>query len=265
MKEAVHSIFSIKSFTQKLMEDRRLVVTNIAGFLLVALIFGSLALMHTSNPVLLKTIQLVAFFGLGCANLSLMQTGSFLSRDFFQEYLIYALLVATIIMISLFCIYFLTGANILMAFGSVTAFLLPLAFVQTWFFYKHIPRSEEMRVIWEGEPVAPEPLAEMFRSHINVQIRIAKKYFDLREAAFALTASSWLKLGEVFLQFLVEHKKDHNLSIELKDKDDRAYGWEFYAERAGGFISRQLDPELTLRQNNINSEGIIVARRVRIH
>lgn len=256
--------FSIGSFLRKLKLNNKSVTTYIGSFLLMAAVFGSLNIMRTNSTDLLKFIQFMAFFGMGCLNTNLLQseTGSFLSGKYFLEFLAFTLLISIFICAFLSAVYSITGSDILVAFGSTFSFLFPFLMSQAWFFYKHIPKNAEW--LWVDSEIMPDELALAFRNKVPVRFQLSRKYFDMKEIQFPVTVSSWVKLGTLFHEFLREQEKNEASGIELVDDDEFQYGWEFYAESMGGFVSRQLNPKLNVRENKIIQNSIIVARRVKL-
>jgi hypothetical protein len=233
------------------------------GFLMVAIVFGSLAIMRTQMPDSLKLIQLLGFFGMGTLNVNLLQneSGSFLSRNYFLEYLLFTLLISSVICLFLLVLYYLANADLLMALSSACALLVPFLLAQAWFFYKHIPKNEEL--VWAASEAMPDGLALSFRNKIPIRFQVSRTYFEMKEIQYPSTVSSWVKLGILFNQFILEQNKNEAYGIELADENQCLYAWEFYEESAAGFISRQLDPTLNVRENKIAQNGTIVARRVR--
>ena len=258
-----HRGFSIGSFYRKLRENLNAVTGYAGGLLLIAVVFGSLTIMRTDSNDLLRLVQVLAFFGIGCFNTISLQSGraTFLSGNYFVEHLLYSLLLAMVISIFLALVYYFTNSDMFMAFSSGCAFLVPFLLSQAWFFYKHIPKNSEW--VWTASETLPDELALSFRNKIPIRFQVSGKYFDMKEFQFPVMVSSWVKLGMVFHQFILEQNKDDDSRIELTDEDQNYYGWEFYVESLGGFSSRQLNPKLNVRENRVTQNSIIVARRVR--
>jgi len=133
---------------------------------------------------------------------------------------------------------------------------------QAWFFYKHIPKNSAL--LWIDSEIMPDELALAFRNKVPVRFQLSREYFDMKEIQFPVTVSSWVKLGTLFHEFIREQEKNEAFGIELVDEDEVQYGWEFYSESMGGFVSRQLNPKLNVRENKISQNSIIVARRVKL-
>ena len=239
-----------------------MVTAYTGSLLLIAVVSGSLAIMRTNIPDSLKMVQLMAFFGIGIFNANALQgeSGSFLSRNYFFEYLLYTLFISGLICVFLSAIYFITNSNMTMALSSTFAFLVPFLLLQAWFFYKHIPKNRKL--VWTDSEMMPDELSLSFRNKIPICFQLSRKYFDMKEVQFPVTVSSWVKLGMLFHQFILEQNKAWE--IELKDEDENQFGWEFYAESMGGILSRQLNPKLNVRENKINQNETIVARRIRL-
>jgi hypothetical protein len=257
--------FSTKTFYKKLRQNHYAVTNYIGAFLLISVVFGSLTIMRTDSNDMLRLVQILVFFGMGFFNFFALQTesASFLSKNYFIEHLLYSLLIAIVISMFLAIVYFFTNSDISMAFSSGCAFLVPFLLSQAWFFYKHIPKNPQW--IWIDSEAMPDELALYFRNKIPIRFQVSRKYFDMKEFQFPVMVSSWVKLGMLFHQFILEQNKEDASRIELKDEDQNRYAWEFYAESLGGLISRQLNPKLNVRENRIMQNSIIVARRVRLN
>ncbi|PWT73448.1 MAG: hypothetical protein C5B59_13395 [Bacteroidetes bacterium] len=262
MKTLDQQVFSFSSFIDRLRKNRKLIKNYAAGFILVGVVFGSLTLMHTGFYVLLRLIQLIAFAAMGWIHVRAIQNANFLTRDYYQEYLFSTILLALAIFLALEFIYLVTGTDSLMALASACVFMLPFTLSQAWFFYKHIPKQESL--VWNNSVTPPDPQTLLFRNIVEIRFQLALKYFDMQEMVFPVKVSSWIKLGALFNQFILDQTMDNKYQIELVDMNKNQYGWEFYAETMGGLISRQLDPELNTKENDIGPDEIIVARRVKM-
>jgi Type VI secretion system, TssN len=260
MNSQSQKTFSFSQFAGKLVYHRKKVASNAGSFVLMSSVLGSLTMMHLDTSALLKMIQLLGFFGLGCVQVSAVQGASFLSRNYFLEYLVYTGMIGGMICLVLAGMYYFTSSDPLMAYASTCCFLLPFFLVQSWFFYKHIPREEKL--VWNNKETEPDEISRYYQNKTAIRLRVTEKYFDIKEMVFPLTVSSWVKLGILFNQFALEQNRADGPRIELKDEKGSAYGWEFFAESLEGFISKQLDPELDLKKNKINRNAIVVARRV---
>jgi|GEM_PF-2065969 len=256
--------FPIGAFLQKLKQNRESITVYVGGFLLMTAVFGSLNIMRTNSGDLLRFIQLLAFFGMGYIQTTFLQSEnfSFLSRKYFFEHLLYVLFMSFCICVFLLVIYLVTNSDVRAAFGSTFAFLFPFLIAVTWFFYKHIPKNEQL--IWTESEAIPDELALYFRNKIPVRFHVSRSYFDMKEVQFPVTVSSWVKLGLLFQEFIAEQNKNEAALIEMRDENQNLYGWEFYAESLNGLISRQIDPRLNVRENKIFQHSIIVARRIHV-
>ncbi|HEX4849347.1 MAG TPA: TssN family type VI secretion system protein, partial [Puia sp.] len=213
MKTSEQQAFSFLSFIDRLRKNRKLIGSYAAGFILVGVVFGSLTLMHTSIFILLRFIQLIAFATMGWIHVRAIQHASFLTRNFYQEYLISTLLLGAAIFVILQFIYLATGTNTLMALASACVFVLPFTLSQTWFFYKHIPNKEDL--VWNNSVSSPDPQALLFRNLVEVRFQLALKYFDMQEIVFPVKVSSWIKLGSLFHQLILDQTMDNKSQIEL--------------------------------------------------
>ena len=171
---------------------------------------------------------------------------------------IYTIVLAiTISMCSL--ILFSLGINQLqlqvIAVVAATAFLLPYAFYATIYYFRSIGARQYQP--WFIPPdVEPDTRMSLLLNSIHFKIKINIKDSDIAPTKFIITLSPKLKLSVVFLRFLYDR---HDI-IEMTDSNGYPYGWLFSIKKRLG--KKMLDPDLTLVENGVKEDDIILVERV---
>jgi hypothetical protein len=244
------------------MQHQGRVASSAGIFVLMALVLGTLSMMHIGLTSLFKIVQLAGFVGLGWVHVHYTRQAEFLSRAYFLEYLFYTLLVGGTLCILLTIAYYITDSELLMGLASFCAFVLPFLLAQTWFFYRHIPQDEKL--VWTNAQTEPTDISRYYNNKIPIRFKLSRQYFDLKEELFPVTVSTWVGVGILFNQFADKYNKISEFPIELIDEEEYKYGWEFYCESLYGLYRTQLNPEFDVKKNGILRNDTIVARRIKM-
>ncbi len=138
---------------------------------------------------------------------------------------------------------------------AATAFLLPYAFYATIYYFRSIGAKQYQP--WFIPPdVEPDTRMSLLLNSIHFKIKINIKDSDAAPTKFIITLSPKLKLSVVFLRFLYDR---HDI-IEMTDSNGYPYGWLFSIKKRFG--KKMLDPDLTLLENGVKEDDIILVERV---
>ena len=144
---------------------------------------------------------------------------------------------------------------LLLAPVAVSAFLLPYAFYATIFYFRSIG-ARQYQPWFIPADVEPDTRMSLLLNSIHFKIKMPVKYSDTTATQFVITLSPKLKLSTVFIRFLYEK---HDV-IEMTDSNGYPYGWLFSIKNRWG--KRMLDPDLTLNENAVQEDDIILVERV---
>ncbi|MEP6746341.1 MAG: TssN family type VI secretion system protein [Bacteroidota bacterium] len=268
MIKQVQPTFSFNDFVRLLFQNRRR--AGVYGLTLIIISFNLClflpANMHTpSAERLVNVVQLCCFGIMGIVNVWFFYKRNFLAELFFSEAkLAFILLLFILIGLVLFIYYYVTGNNgLMMAFASSSAFLLPFIIYQGWMEYVAIPAKKmnawHLPVVEAGNNNAPLSTA----STMQIQLKISRKENDTVCNIFPVTTSGKVKLGKVFERFIIEQNNQGVKSeIEIKNKKQAAFGWQFQEEKWYGLYSRSLNPLRSLLENNVKPNAKIIVTRV---
>jgi hypothetical protein len=207
-----------------------------------------------------KTLQLLAFGGLGILHIYFLKKRLLLNSEFSFKNLGVTLQLFGFVFIVLFILYFLLAKNmLLMSLYSSCAFLLPSIIFHSWLIFENFP--EKQYKVWNNFENVSNTGVTIYLNSISVNIKFTRKYFDINEEVFAATLPMHQPFGKLFNRFLVNLNEEE--PVEFLDEKQTFYGWIFFAESIGGYGKRYIDPDLSLEENKIKENSTIVAKRVK--
>lgn len=208
--------------------------------------------------------QLLCFGVMGIINVWFFTRRNFLAElSISGVRLAYISLLFIAIALVLFIYYYISGNNsLIMAFASSSAFLLPFIIYQGFAEFVEVPVRNYP--VWYLPEIASPPalLAAFTINSMQVQMRITRAADSPGENTFPVTASGKTKLGRVFEKFIAENNVSGSThTIDLADTTGHAFGWQFFEWKFGGMMCRYLNPALSLLENHIKPNAIIVVIR----
>lgn len=261
--ELIKKEFSFSPFKQTVGQNWKKMLAEMVLMITVSTGLATLTYIGMGTPFfsLLKTLQLFGFLGLGYWHASNLERRlPQLTGENFDGRLLYSVLLFFIILILLSLFYFLTDSALLfMATAGSCAFLIPSMINAAWDNYTRVP--EKRYPVWYIPQTPTDKRATISLNSIKLHLKISRKYFDIEGEIFTLTVPGRLKLSTLFHQFMEKENRDG--SIECNDEYNKQYGWEFYTEDLNGLRKRYLNPDATLIENALQSNTVIIARRVR--
>lgn len=207
--------------------------------------------------------QLFAFAAFGLLHASLFNKYTLTHRKFqVDRKFVFSGLIFLFVVLVLVVMYAITNTNMIrMAFTSACAFLLPLIIMEAWKAYTSFPQKEFP--LWYNSDGVIDTRTTIFLNSVPIRLRLAMKYFDIEEETFELTVPGHTQFGKFFNQFIIEQNKGNISNIECVDLEKKPFGWQFFTKRLGGLYTQIIDPELSLRENNISDHSTITAKRRR--
>lgn len=128
------------------------------------------------------------------------------------------------------------------------AYAIPAAMHNTWVY----PLHEEIEY--------PEENDEKL---LVVHYQIAKKASDLSKVAFIGKAPPGMKFGEAYYHFLNDYNdSQQEPAIQFSNSDFEPHEWWFYKEVKWYQRQHVLDPGLSVRENGIRQNSVIVCERM---
>jgi hypothetical protein len=269
MIKQVEQPFSLQDFARLLFQNRKQAGMYVLFFVIVSfnLCVFLPANMHTpAAGRMVNAFQLFCFAVMGVVNVWFFYKPKFLAAfSVSSARLAFICLLFIAIGLLLFIYYYVSGNNgLVMAFASSGAFLLPFLVYQGWTEYMNIPEKEYP--VWRLPETAvpagnamPLPVANT----LQVQLTIARRANDVHEHTFPVTTSGKLKLGKIFERFIEEQRiHGQQAAIETADRQQHAFGWQFYEKKWAGMYSRNLNPAMSLLENKIKPDAKITVKRI---
>jgi len=143
-----------------------------------------------------------------------------------------------------------------MAIAGCCMFLLPSVAIQAWFAWRSIP-VREFKVWYNPHDPAPHLFAAS-NTRRPVWFKVVTRPGQTGFKAISLSVPAKMKLGRVFHHYIAELDANNNGLYPELHQDPQSIGWVFYEEMTGGLLRRHLDPYLSLQENKVKENAIIV-------
>ncbi len=187
-----------------------------------------------------------------------------LKNLFFSELLV--LLATAAFGIVIFIIVFNVKNNF--SFGlffssSIISFFIPFLYRETFFYYLKIPKP--IYKIWKYPADFYEPDIDNINLDklILVEIELRKNIKDTTESNLKVKALRDMILSDWFYSIIQDYNyRQPESPIETKDANGETYEWQFFVKPSWYRDRRYLDPEMTISENKIRENLVIIADRV---
>jgi hypothetical protein len=248
-------------------KERRSVITYSVLVILITLLPGSISIINLTDylpGLLVKAIQIIAFIGCGMIHISFINKNPLFpgTRLAANSKLVFSVLLSLVISLVLMLLYLFTNGNMIgMSFASGSSFLLPFVIQQASKTYNNFPQKRYK--LWYNSDVVMDTRTTIFLNSLPIRLQLSMKYFDIEDEVFELTVPGHTQFGKFFNQFIIEKNKNNPSAIECIDLEKKPFGWQFYIQGLGGLNRKYLDPELSLRENNVKDHSTIIAKRQR--
>jgi Type VI secretion system, TssN len=199
------------------------------------------------------------FFLIGLLHIVISQKWLFhLWHRHFTRGTVYTIVLAVIIGFTSFILFSLgieQSKLWIIAAVAATSFLLPYALYATIHYFRSIG-SRQYEPWFIPPDVEPDTRMSLILNSIHFKIKINIKDSDIHPTQFIITLSPKLTLSAVFLRFLYDK---HDI-IEMTGSNGYPYGWLFSIKKKFG--KKMLDPDLTLIENGVREDDVIVVERI---
>ena len=248
-----------------LVKKKESLIRTMVYILLALLIFaamGCAGLLEITHPRLMYLLLQIAFLGLGVLHTWLLYKVLLWSRKpyFFAETL-FTLLITLLGGTAFVLVFYLlhtSGYNGPLA-SAVLAFLLPYLVHKTYCLGQEIPAP--LFKTWQYSPNHTVPEADLHNS-IRVQFRIAKNMYEGRYSKFTIRAPMGMVFGDLFYTFLRDYNQSHPEGQIQPDNTETPFSWMFYIKPAWWQSRKVIDPDLTVKSNNVEDNALINAKRI---
>lgn len=148
---------------------------------------------------------------------------------------------------------------------SALAFVVPLIFISTFDIVMAIPSPVYRKWRYPSNMSIPDPESIDFSNSYIVTFILRKYVRDAATTVMKFKApADRITFGDLFYFYISEYN-DRNRESPIQYLNDRQqpYDWQFYVKPNGWWQSRvYIDPSLTVRENKIKENNIIVSERV---
>jgi hypothetical protein len=161
----------------------------------------------------------------------------------------------------LFLIFLLFQKELLLLSIDGLLFLLPVLLLKTWQAFDNI--SESRYPVYKLERLE-EKDAKVYLNTLSIGIKVLINGPELYEKTFFIDLPDQLPFGHLFSTFIQynDYEIDEDFVGQF-DEEPNMYGWIFYKNSFFGLIRKNLDPHLSLGENEVDDNTVIVAKRVK--
>ncbi|MEO5684337.1 MAG: TssN family type VI secretion system protein [Chitinophagaceae bacterium] len=266
IKQAEQS-FSFYHFGQLLFQNRK--KAGLYGLFFVVVSFNLCLFLQANlqTPAaerIINAIQLMCFAAMGIFNVWFFYKRNFLAElSLSGAKLAFICLLFIVIALVLFVYYYVSGNNeLVMAFASSGAFLLPFLIYQGWIEFMDIPVKSYPVWYLPAVDAAVRNTAVSAANSMQVQLKIARRADDMEQHTFPVTTPGKLRLGRMFERFIEDQSEQGSRAVIATTDGRDPFGWHFYEEKWGGFYNRNLNPTKSLLENNIKTNAKIMVVRI---
>ncbi len=148
---------------------------------------------------------------------------------------------------------------------AVLIFTFPMLFQSIFDFAMAIPDVEYKKWYYPQKVEMPDLDKVDFTNSYVLTLEVRKKDNERSPTLMKFKAPlNNINFGDMFFLYLYEYNEAHREGpIEYMDGSQKNYGWLFYIKPRHWWNSRRvIDPSLTVRENKIKENGIIVPDRI---
>lgn len=173
---------------------------------------------------------------------------------------------AVAVFVCIFSVTLLTGVikrneSVLTSLFYSCIFQLPYLIHQTWIFYKSLSVAGYSKVWYPPEHADKAPAAIVSLNSIPIKIRVSPLY-GAADKIYETTIPVKLSIGTAFTNLIYRDENMYSDTIECRDVNSRLYGWQFFTSDFWGMLTQPVDADLSLHENSIKDNSIIIARRI---
>lgn len=173
------------------------------------------------------------------------------------------LLIAVLLMISIF--FLLNRAFIFYPLMlSVLAFFIPMLFYLAYFSVMQIPLPVYRTWVYPSQTLDP-PEDNYNDRLLVIGFLLTKRLNDKKNTFFRAKAPEGISLGELFYHFMNDYNElQSETPIHFIDNSGQPLEWWFRKKRKWFQSDKILDPTISVRENNINENTVIVCEHLKI-
>ena len=248
-----------------LVKKKQSLTRTMVYILLAFLIFaamGCAGLLEITRPRLMYLLLQVAFLGLGVLHTWLLyKVLSWSRKSYFFAETLFTLLITLVGGTAFVLVFYLlhTGGYNGPLVSAVLAFPLPYLVHKTYCLGQGIPAP--LFKTWQYTPNHTVPEADLHNA-IRVQFRIAKNMYEGQYSKFTIRAPMGMVFGDLFYTFLRDYNQSHPEGQIQPNNNETPFSWMFYIKPSWWQSRKVIDPDLTVKSNNVEDNALINAKRI---
>lgn len=146
---------------------------------------------------------------------------------------------------------------------STITFFIPFLFMQTFEAAYGIPAASYKTWEYPLHQRIEVPDEKPGEKLLVIGFEIAKKEGDVKRTYFRAKAPETMMLGELYYHFINDYNEvQSETAISYTDEGGEPYGWCFRRKPKWYQLQRILDPDMSVRENDIKENTVIICDRV---
>lgn len=236
----------------------------ISTVVLLSLAFAFLSITVYRNGFagwLVKSLLIIFLLGTAITHTRIYFKRIPLSNSGWRPSVFFFSLLAFVAVTVLFLVFLLFQKELLLLSINGLLFLLPVVMIKTWNAFDNISENEFPVYKLEADE---ERDVKVYLNTLSIGIKILIDGPELYERTFYTNLPEQLPLGHLFSMFMQyeDYDADDDIISRLNEKDTN-YGWLFYKKSFFGLVRKNIDPYLSLNENEVSNNAVIVAKRVK--
>ena len=245
---------------------KRKIFYTLISFLLLTLT-GALGYFVDRSPIYFYWGFCLSFLGLGVLHLYLMQWLEIFGEDHtFASRMLFSVVIVLLALLGFFfTFYFLSHKSGYSLYFALTVWylLVPMAIVRCFDLALAVPARDYKQWHYPAKPIVLDMDSMDLSNFAIITYVFSKRHGDSEKSNLQSKAPYECKLGDLFYGFINEWNRRYpQANIEYLDEQKQTFGWLFYVQDKWYQKKRFLDPDRTVRDNNILVNQIIQTLRV---
>jgi hypothetical protein len=164
--------------------------------------------------------------------------------------------------IVLFLVFLFLQKQLLLLSLNGLLFLVPVLMLKAWRAFDNISESEYP--VYSLERMEEKDV-KVYLNTLSIGIKVLINGPELYERTFFIDLPDQLPFGHLFSTFIQynDYEIDEDFAGQF-DEENSTYGWIFYKNSFFGLIRRSIDPHLSLSENDVNDNAVVIAKRVKV-
>lgn len=146
---------------------------------------------------------------------------------------------------------------------NLVFYFIPFLVTKSANYFIKIPNREYKKWFYPIGKEINDPTEREMESLLVIAFEFQKQFANDEITTFRAKAPKHMQFGKLFYYFIVDYNTKHPESkIEYIYEKSKSYGWIFYIKPTWLGTKMYIDPEITVAENSIEENSVIIVQRV---